>query len=75
MDRIFILKYIETTAERHNVTNYLYIDSSKESDRELMQECLDSGECEIYISGNNGLIMSKIFVDLLLWEGDGLMRC
>ena len=40
-----------------------------------MQECLDSGECEIYISGNNGLIMSKIFVDLLLWEGDGLMRC
>ena len=45
MDRIFILKYIETTAERHNVTNYLYIDSSKESDRKLMQECLDSGEC------------------------------
>lgn len=75
MDRIFILKYIETTAERHNVTNYLYIDSSKESDRELMQECLDSGECEIYISGNNGLIMSKIYVDLILWEGDGLMRC
>ena len=75
MDRIFILKYIETTAERHNVTNYLYIDSSKESDRELMQECLDSGECEIYISGNNGLIMSKIFVDLILWEGDLLMRC
>lgn len=75
MDRIFILKYIEATAERRNVTNYLYIDSSKESDRELMQECLDSGECEIYISGNNGLIMSKIFVDLLLWEGDGLMRC
>ena len=75
MDRIFILKYIETTAERHNVTNYLYIDSSKESDRKLMQECLDSGDCEIYISGNNGLIMSKIFVDLLLWEGDGLMRC
>ena len=75
MDRIFILKYIETTVERHNVTNYLYIDSSKESDRELMQECLDSGECEIYISGNNGLIMSKIYVDLILWEGDGLMRC
>ena len=75
MDRIFILKYIEATAERRNVTNYLYIDSSKESDRELMQECLDSGECEIYISGNNGLIMSKIFVDLILWEGDGLMRC
>jgi hypothetical protein len=75
MDRIFILKYIETTAERRNVTNYLYIDSSKESDRKLMQECLDSGECEIYISGNNGLIMSKIFVDLILWEGDGLMRC
>lgn len=75
MDRIFILKYIEATAERRNVTNYLYIDSSKESDRELMQECLDSGECEIYISGNNGMIMSKIFVDLILWEGDGLMRC
>jgi hypothetical protein len=75
MDRIFILKYIEATAERRNVTNYLYIDSSKESDRELMQECLDSGECEIYISGNNGLIMSKIYVDLILWEGDGLMRC
>lgn len=75
MDRIFILKYNEATAERRNVTNYLYIDSSKESDRELMQECLDSGECEIYISGNNGMIMSKIFVDLILWEGDGLMRC
>ena len=75
MDSLFILKYIEATAERRNVTNYLYIDSSKESDRELMQECLDSGECEIYISGNNGLIMSKIFVDLILWEGDGLMRC
>ena len=57
MDRIFILKYIEATAERHNVTNYLYIDSSKESDRELMKECLDSGECEIYISGNNLLII------------------
>lgn len=75
MDRIFILKYIEATAERRNVTNYLYIDSSKESDRELMQECLDSGECEIYISGNNGMMMSKIFVDLILSEGDGLMRC
>ena len=75
MDRIFILKYIETTAERHNVTNYLYIDSSKESDRKLMQECLDSGECEIYMSGNSKVIMSKIFVDLILMEGDGLMSC
>ena len=75
MDRIFILKYIEATAERHNVTNYLYIDSSKESDRKLMQECLDSGECEIYMSGNSKVIMSKIFVDLILMEGDGLMSC
>ena len=75
MDRIFILKYIETTTERRNVTNYLYIDSSKESDRKLMQECLDSGECEIYMSGNSKVIMSKIFVDLILMEGDGLMSC
>ena len=75
MDRIFILKYITKTTERCNVTNYLYINSSNESDRKLMQECLDLGECEIYLSGNSKVIMSKIFVDLILMEGDGLMSC
>ena len=75
MDRIFILKYITKTTERCNVTDYLYIDLSNESDRKLMQECLDSGECEIYLSGNSKVIMSKIFVDLILMEGDGLMSC
>lgn len=75
MDRIFILKYTTKTTERCNVTNYLYINSSNESDRKLMQECLDSGECEIYMSGNSKVIMSKIFVDLILMEGDELMSC
>lgn len=70
MGRIFILKYTGNNAMLLDGGRYLFIDSSNKEDEQLMKKWINSGFCEIYMSGNNKTIMNEVFMDLLSGTGE-----